>query len=112
MELTIPELQQILAELHLVKAELENIRNINLRQEWYTDEQCWQLKGGCALGTFRKRKDLQVKCGIPDGKICGRNAWKKESVLEWLSVSDEDFPEYKRKVLAELKARNEKRIER
>lgn len=107
MELNIPEIKEILTELHVVKEELNRINRNELTQEWYNDEQCWQLKGGCALGTFRKRKELQVKCGIPDGKICGRNAWRRESVIEWLSISDEQFPDYKRKVLAEIKARHE-----
>lgn len=65
--------------------------------EWLNDRQCWELKGGMALNTFRSKRYYQPKGGIPDATVGGRRVWNKATVLEWLSVTDDLLPEYHRK---------------
>lgn len=65
--------------------------------QWLNDEQCWKLKGGCALNTFRNNRFYQPKGGIPDGMVGGRKVWSKETVIEWLPLTDDQLPEYHHK---------------
>lgn len=98
MELNIPELAKIpmiLCELQEIKCRLAE--NNGLEKAWYTDEECNRLKGGCTLSTYRKIRYYQCKGGIPDAYISGRKVWSRDSVIEWLSVTDNDLPEYHEK---------------
>lgn len=95
MELTIPEIQTILNEIQDLKKMQQNESYINqLKAEWYNDQQCWELKGGCSLSTYRSNRYYQIKGGRPDAYVGGRKVWNKESVMEWLSITDDQLEEY------------------
>ena len=98
----IPEFNEIKEQL----AELKNLISLNkqnnykedlLAAAWYNDQRCWELKGGMSLSTYRSNRFFQCKGGIPDAKVGGRKVWSRESVIEWLKVTDEDLPEYHQK---------------
>ena len=100
MTIDFPELKQLSKELAELKAELAELKDILLKKElaeWFNDEECWRLKGGCALTTYRNTRFYQCKGGIPDSKVGGRRVWSKESVLEWLPLTDEQLIEYHKK---------------
>ncbi|MCQ2086661.1 MAG: hypothetical protein MJZ37_01095 [Bacilli bacterium] len=101
MTLEIPELTEIQKSIEEIKICL--VKPL-LEKSWYTAEECWKLKGGGAWSTFRTNPKYQCKGGIPDGYVGGRKVWSRESVLDWLIVTDEKLPEYLEKV------RNEKRL--
>lgn len=65
-------------------------------KEFYTVEDCAELKGGAALNTFKSNRFLLPGCGISkfSTHIGGRLCFPKEEVLKWLKVSDEQYPEY------------------
>lgn len=91
MELRITELEDIKSEIKELK---ELLTKPTLTKEWFTDEDCWNLKGGGTLSTYRSNRFYQCKGGIPDGYVGGRKVWNKKSVEEWLPLTDEDLAEY------------------
>lgn len=105
MELEIPELRKILTEIETIKSAIENNKDKEI-SEWLNDEQCWQLKGGMALSTYRANRYYQVKGGIPDGYVGGRKVWNKASVLEWLPITDDQLEEYHKKYKTGAKKKN------
>lgn len=104
MDIAIPELNEILHKLDSIeKLVIDN----RMTQEFYNDEQCWALKGGMALSTYRSEPYYQVKGGKPDAKVGGRKVWHRDSVIEWLSLADEDLEAYHKKYKTGLKRRCE-----
>ena len=62
--------------------------------EWVTLQQAAKYKGGAAFDTFKTQYWLQPCCGLNSRKIGGRKVWKREDVIEWLSVTDDQLWEY------------------
>lgn len=90
----IPEFKIILDEIKELKKQIQNQPEIETESEWYNDEQCWQKKGGMALSTYRSNRYYQIKGGIPDGYVGGRKVWRRESVMEWLPLTDSELENY------------------
>jgi hypothetical protein len=94
----IPEFNEIkeqLSELkNLITANKSNNKEDLLAAYWYNDQRCCELKGGMALSTYRSNRYYQCKGGIPDAKVGGRKVWSKESVMEWIKLSDDELPAY------------------
>ena len=99
MTVDIPELEKVMEILPEIKEKLDSIlkENASLKSEWYNDEECWKLKGGGSLASFRSNRFYQPKGGIPDAKVCGRKVWSKKTVEEWLLVTDDELEEYHKK---------------
>ena len=68
-----------------------------LKKQWYTLEECAELKGGGALNTYKSIRFYQPKGGIPDGRVSGRKVWSRETVAEWLPITDDELPRYHQK---------------
>ena len=68
-----------------------------LKKHWYTLEECAALKGGGALNTYKSIRFYQPKGGIPDGRVSGRKVWSRETVAEWLPITDDELPKYHQK---------------
>ncbi len=95
----IPEFTIILDEISKIKnmvAAEKNKQEIQGRftSQWYNDQQCWELKGGMSLSTYRSNRFYQCKGGIPDAYVGGRKVWSRESVIECLKLPDSALPEY------------------
>ena len=95
----IPEFIEILKEISDIKnmvaadkAEKDFDKLFN--SQWYNDKQCWEIKGGMSLSTYRSNRFYQCKGGVPDAKVGGRNVWSRESVMEWVRIPDSDLPAY------------------
>lgn len=98
----IPEFNEILNELKELKeiASAEKATNdfeALFPAQWYNDEECWKKKGGMSLSTYRCKRFLQCKGGIPDARVGGRKVWSRESVMEWVRIPDSELPEYHKK---------------
>lgn len=106
MELQIPEINLILKEIQELKNQLQIQKESEVKQEWYNDEQCWKLKGGMALSTYRSNRYYQIKGGIPDAYVGGRKVWSKASVMEWITLIDEELPDYHKKYKTGAKKRD------
>lgn len=97
MELVLPEIDTLLNAISALKDEIMRAKDAALTSQWYNDEQCWQLKGGMALNTYRNNRFFQCKGGIPDGYVGGRKVWKRDSVREWLNLTDDELEDYHKK---------------
>lgn len=89
----IPEFAIILDEIskikNMVAAEKSKQEFQNrLNSQWYNDQQCWELKGG-----------------VPDAYVGGRKVWSRESVMEWVKLSDADLQDYHQKYKTGAKKR-------
>ena len=98
----IPEFEEIKQQLfelkNLVAADkAEKDINLMFSAEWYNDQKCWELKGGMSFSTYRSNRYFQCKGGIPDAKVGGRKVWSRESVMEWVKLTDSDLPAYHQK---------------
>lgn len=95
----IPEFNEILKELKEIKDIASSEKNKNdfdalFPSLWYNDEECWKKKGGMSLSTYRCKRYLQCKGGIPDARVGGRKVWSRESVMEWVKIPDSELPAY------------------
>ena len=95
----IPEFVEIknqLSELKNLVAADKAEKDINtiFSAEWYNDQKCWELKGGMSFSTYRSNRYFQCKGGIPDAKVGGRKVWSRESVMEWVKLTDAELPDY------------------
>jgi hypothetical protein len=52
------------------------------------------VMGGASLTTYRQKLFLQPCCGLNYKMISGRRCWKKEDVIAWLAITDEDLKTY------------------
>lgn len=105
MNLEIPEIKQIVDSLNELKETLSAKKEPDVTSEWYNDEQCWKLKGGMALNTYRSNRYYQCKGGIPDAYVGGRKVWNRKSVMEWLPLTDVQLDEYHNKYKTGAKKR-------
>lgn len=95
----IPEFEEIkheLIEIRNLISDKNKSKQIDDRflAEWYNDEDCWRLKGGPSFSTYRSNRFIQCKGGIPDAKVGGRKVWSRESVMEWVKLTDDELPAY------------------
>lgn len=96
MDLNIPELSELSREISEMKQRL-NSDNNQLNRQWYNAYECFALKGGCALNTYKTNRYFQPKGGIADARVGGRKVWSRETVKEWLTVTDDELPAYHEK---------------
>lgn len=61
--------------------------------EWLDLAQACRLKG-ISLSTTSNTPADQPKGGFPDGYLHGRKKWRRETIIEWLSVTDETQASY------------------
>ena len=101
LELAIKRLQ-LLVEEGIEVQRKEQERNALKRDlpEWFTLEQAVRLKGGASLNTYKARSIYQPLCGIRESTVGGRKVWNRDTVLEWLSVTDDQLEEYKKECFA------------
>jgi hypothetical protein len=67
------------------------------------------IEGGASLNFYRQKLFLQPCCGLNYKMIGGRRCWKKEDVVAWLSITDEDLKEYAEKRRVEIPGVYQKR---
>jgi hypothetical protein len=87
-----------LAEVHQLLATVVP-QNEN-KKEFYTIEECAIMKGGAALNTYKaSARWLLPGAGNPKyaSYIGGRLCFHRDVVLEWLHITDADYPEYARR---------------
>lgn len=83
-----------LAEVHkMVEAVIPHKEN---KKEFYTIEECAELKGGAALNTYKANRLLLPGAGNPQyaSYIGGRLCFSRDVVMQWLHVTDADYPDY------------------
>ena len=89
-EKLIRELAEVHQLLNSVQPQAEN------QKEFYTIEECANLKGGAALNTYKANRLLLPGAGNPlyASYIGGRLCFARDVVMEWLHITDADYEEY------------------
>jgi hypothetical protein len=67
------------------------------------------MEGGASITTYRQRQFLQPCCGLNYRLVGGRKCWRKEDVIEWLSVTDENLKTYAEERQVKLPSAYQKR---
>lgn len=65
--------------------------------EFVTLELAAKLKGGAAYNTYKSRYHFQPCGGTRTVRVGGKKCWRREDVLEWLSVDDTALESYLQK---------------
>lgn len=58
--------------------------------QWVNLSQACQIKG-LNYKTSQNRPELQPLRGVPEGYIGGRKCWRRETILEWVPLSDSEI---------------------
>jgi hypothetical protein len=103
------ELKQIQLQNERVLRQLEDVRELIekpeeqtfLSKEYYSVEEVSNLKGGCAVNTYKaSSRFLLPGCGSNDPKYCvyigGRLSFPRSAVLRWLQITDAELEDYAR----------------
>jgi hypothetical protein len=91
MEFQMPEMGALSERFDLLLEKVTELANANSQsQEWFNLKDACQWKG-VKYNTVKSKFKLQPNQGIPDGIVSGRRMWKRETVLRWLSLTDEDI---------------------
>lgn len=57
---------------------------------WFNLKEACELKG-LNYKTAGNNRRFQPNGGVRDGKIGGRNAWKRETIIKWLEQTDDEL---------------------
>jgi hypothetical protein len=88
------KVSQLILEIRDAQKKEETRERHESIPEWVTLQQAAKYKGGAAFDTYKTQYWLQPCCGLNSRKIGGRKSWRREDVIEWLSVTDERLWEY------------------
>jgi hypothetical protein len=102
------KISQLIFEIRDTKKNEENKKLYASIPEWVTLQQAAKYKGGAAFDTYKTQYWLQPCCGLKSRKLGGRKVWRRDDVLEWLSVTDDQLWEYARGKGASIPAKYEK----
>ena len=97
LEVKLPALKDLFEEVKTLREELQNLNvKVNPSQEWFDIKTACQLKG-INYNTVVSNQKYQPNSGTPDAIICGRRRWRKETIQNWLLLTDSDIPKGGRK---------------
>jgi hypothetical protein len=88
------KISQLILEIRDANKKEEKKNRYEAIPEWVTLQQAAKYKCGAAFDTYKTQYWLQPCCGLHSRKIGGRKAWRREDVIEWLSVTDDQLWEY------------------
>jgi hypothetical protein len=57
---------------------------------WFTLQEACEVKG-LNYHTALNRKELRPNGGIPDGTIGGKKAWRRDTIRNWIKLSDAEM---------------------
>ena len=82
------EIADIRCKLTYIADAMRRQEELDRLPEFITLEQAAKLKGGASLNTYKSRQHLQPCGGTNSVRVGGRKCWRKELVVEWLTVDD------------------------
>ena len=96
MELHLKEVEDLTKEIISLREELSSMKSkVMPSQEWYDLKTACQLKG-INYNTVISNPKYQPNLGKPDAIICGRKRWRRQTILDWLHITDEDISKGKK----------------
>lgn len=57
---------------------------------WLSLKEAAELKG-INYNTLLNKKELQPNCGFADARIGGRRKWSRETITDWLKMTDDEL---------------------
>lgn len=85
-------------ELARIEAKLDRLLSAKIHEkpipEWSSLRMAWELKQGCAYETMRTRRRLQPMGGRYDAYLGGVGVFSRETIVEWLTITDGDLDAY------------------
>lgn len=87
MEIIAKRMMAEMLDRKLSKAKEEKL---SLAKEWFDLREACELKG-LNYKTSCNRTMLQPNKGESDGNIGGRKKWRKQTIINWLSLCDEEI---------------------
>ncbi|MEL5718728.1 hypothetical protein [Treponema pedis] len=109
LDLKISQIISLIKESNKNSEQVDFFKNI---PEWVNIETACLLKGGGALETYKTKLFLQPCCGTNYRYVCGRKTWRKEDVIEWLSITDNNLKPYAERFGVTLPANYERRSQK
>jgi hypothetical protein len=89
MKLEVPEIELLIKKVESLTEII--LSSDSLNQEWYDLETACKLKG-VNKNTLYSKPKYQPNYGKADAIICGKKRWSKETIREWIQMTDEDIP--------------------
>ena len=89
--------EKLLREMEVLHQLLEAVQpQSETQKEYYTVEDCAEMKSGAALNTYKTNRFLLPGCGNPrySAYIAGRLCFPREEVMKWLKISDAEYLDY------------------
>ena len=89
--------ERLLREMEVLHKMLESVQpQSETQKEYYTVEDCAEMKSGAALNTSKTNRFLLPGCGNPrySAYIAGRLCFPREEVMKWLKISDAEYLDY------------------
>lgn len=89
--------ERLLREMEVLHKMLESVQpQTETQKEYYTVEDCAEIKSGAALNTYKTNRFLLPGCGNPrySAYIAGRLCFPREEVMKWLKISDAEYLDY------------------
>jgi hypothetical protein len=88
------KISRLILEIRDTHKKEENQKLYESIPEWVTLQQAAKYKGGAAFDTYKTQYWLQPCCGLKSRKLGGRKVWRRDDVVEWLSVTDDQLWTY------------------
>jgi hypothetical protein len=102
------KISQLILEMRDTQKKDESQKLHESIPEWVTLQQAAKYKGGAAFDTYKTQYWLQPCCGLNSRKLGGRKVWKRDDVIEWLSVTDDQLWSYANRLGVHIPAKYEK----
>jgi hypothetical protein len=96
------KLSQLIIEINAKEKERERDNLLQDLPEWVNLQLAAKKKGAAAFDTFKTQYWLQPCCGLKFKKVGGRKAWRRDDVIEWLDISDDQLWDYAQKMGASI----------
>jgi hypothetical protein len=103
------KVSQLILEIRDTQKKEEGKELYRSMPEWVTLQQAAKYKGGAAFDTYKTQYWLQPCCGMNSRRLGGRKVWRRDDVIEWLSVTDDRLWDYALKAGASIPGRYEKK---
>jgi hypothetical protein len=103
------ELAALTREIQSLRFDIEKKSRTDALPEWVTLEIAVSMKGGAALATYRTKLFLQPCCGRNYKLVGGRKCWKREDVINWIEITDNELKNYARNWKVTIPENYEKR---
>lgn len=102
-------LQSLILELQKQQLQMQQLQAFILQQdfqkqipEYVSLKEAAKLKGVTSYENLQKKPWHQPCCGTRIVRLNGHRCWKRQDVIEWLTVDDSTLEEYARRMKVDI----------